>query len=287
MTKSRLDEMEIFAAVAARNSFSAAAGTLGLSPSAVSKLVTRIEQRLGVRLVDRSTHGVSLTAEGTRYAAACRRIVDAIEGVEADICGSAAALTGPLRVSSSGPFAYHVLAPLLAEFRQRLPGIRISLLVSDSLIDLIDERADLALRIGPLADSALKVRRLGCTRMLHVAAPRYLRDFGMPGGLAALAAHQMLGFPLGRGDARSAAVGLATDSGEMLRHLALAGLGIARMAHFHVAGDLAAGRLLEVSGLQLDQQFDDVSAVFPSHRQPAPRVAAFTDFLSGAVRDRL
>lgn len=280
MTKTRIDEMEVFAAVAAATSLSEAARQQGLSPSAVSRLVARLETRLGVRLVVRSTHGLTLTAEGGRYAAACRSILDSIEQAEAAVCGRQAALSGPLRISSSGPFAFHVVAPLVAGFRGHYPRIDLEFLVSDSLIDLIEERADVALRIGTLRDSALKLRRLGRVRMLHVAAPSYLETFGAPETLEDLKHHTLLGFPLDRGGySATARVGPATDNGEMLRHLALHGLGIARLAAFHAAGDLARGDLVQILEPEAEKDVLDVSAVFQSHRQPAPRVTAFLDYL--------
>ena len=278
--------METFAAVAAAASFSAAARRLGLSPSAVSKLVTRLERRLGVRLVARSTHGLALTAEGARYAIACRDILERIDDAEVAICGKEAALSGPLRVSSSGPLAFHVLAPLLPGFRARYPGIGLAFLISDSLIDLIEERADVALRIGPLPDSTLTLRRLGKTRMVHVAAPGYLASRGVPDRADDLTDHTVIGFPLDRrrDGMRTEPAGIATDSGELLRHLALHGFGIARLARFHVTGDLARGDLVEVLKHEATQSFEAVSAVFPSHRQPAPRVAAFVDYLIRATK---
>lgn len=290
MTRTRIDEMETFAVVAAAESFSAAARRFGRSPSAISKLVTRLEQRLGVRLVTRSTHGLALTAEGCRYAEACQRILNSIEEVEAEVCGKQTALRGPLRVSSSGPLAFHVLAPLLPSFRAQHPTIDLQFLISDSLIDLIEERADVALRIGPLSDSTLRLRRIGRTRMIYAAAPGYLTAFGMPGRLEDFADHTMLDFPLYRGGDGTLAAsgsGIATDSGELLRHLALQGLGIARLAHFHIADDLTRGELVEVLTQTSTQGFQDVSAVFPSHKQPSPRVAAFVEYLIGAARTRL
>ena len=282
--------MEIFAAVAAAQSFSAAARRLGLSPSAVSKLVTRLERRLGVRLVARSTHGLSLTAEGGRYAEASRQTLQSIADAEAAVCGTTAALSGLLRISSSGPLAFHVLAPLLPAFRTRYPRIDLDILISDSLIDLIEQRADVALRIGALRDSTLRLRRLGKTRLIYVAAPRYLGAFGAPERLDDLGRHDVLGFPLDQRHGLARAVRdarLATDSGELLRHLALQGLGIARLAHFHAAADLARGRLVEVLAGAPTPVFADISAVFPAHHQPAPRAAAFINHLSQIIKPSL
>lgn len=290
MTRTRIDEMETFAVVAAAESFSEAARRLALSPSAISKLVTRLEQRLGVRLVTRSTHGLVVTAEGRRYAGACQRILEAIEDAEADVCGRQAALSGPLRISSSGPLAFHVLAPMLPDFRKQHPRISLQFLISDSLIDLIEERADVALRIGPLQDSALKLRHIGKTRVMYVAAPSYIKAFARSKRPDGPASHAMLGFPLDRrsdGTRTTSGPGIATDSGELLRHLALQGLGVARLAHFHIADDLARGDLVEVAAQEPAQKFQDVSAVFPSHKQPAPRVAAFVEYLIGAARTGL
>ena len=287
MTKSRIEEMTVFAAVAAADSFSGAARRLGLSPSAVSKLVTRLEARLGVRLVTRSTHGLALTVDGSRYADACQHIVKAMDDAEAAIRSDRAALNGSLRVSCSGPLACHVLAPLLPGFRRRYPQIALRILVSDTLIDLIEERADLALRIGPLRDSALRVRRIGRTPILHVASPDYVRRHGVPSGREDLAGHAVLGFPLdGHTDGTSGSAP-ATDSGELLRYLALNGLGIARLARFHVADDLARGHLAELPTQDDAPDGQDVSAVFPPHRQPAPRVTAFVDYVVQAAKETL
>lgn len=286
MTRSRTEEMDVFVAVAAAESFSEASRRLGLSPSAVSKLVKKLEERLGVRLVTRSTHGLALTVEGSRYASACRRILASIDEAEADVCGNRAALSGTLRVSSSGPLAFHVVAPMLPSFCEKYPKLALEFLVSDNLIDLIEERADLALRIGPLRDSTMKVRRLGRTKIVHVAAPTYIKRFSAPMRAEDLADHSVLGFPLDGHRDRSDGLlpNLATDSGELLRHFALNGLGIARLAHFHVADDLAKGDLAKVLTENETSSFQDVSAVFPSHRQPAPRIAVFIEHAISTLR---
>ncbi|RFA26272.1 hypothetical protein CAI21_17495 [Alkalilimnicola ehrlichii] len=282
MTKSRLDEMETFAIVATTGSFSEAARRLGISPSAVSKLMTRLERRLGVRLINRSTHGLSLTAEGDSYSQSCRSILDTIEEAEAKICGIYTALKGTLRVSTSGAFAYHYIAPRLPAFRDRYPHIKVDILISDNLIDLVEERVDVALRIGMLKDSALHFRKIGTTATVYVAAPEYLGHAGTPKCLEDLADHNMLGYPLNHSRhsrENDDNVNFATDSGEMLRHLALQGLGIARMASFHVKNDLSEGRLVQILKNESAGSFDTITALFPAHRQPAPRISAFIDHL--------
>lgn len=288
MTRSRIDEMEVFAAVAAAKNFSEVARQQGLSPSAVSKLVARLEERLGVRLVLRSTHGLTLTVEGSRYAEACRSILASIENAEAAVCGKQSALSGLLRISSSGPLAFYVLAPLVAGFQERYPQIDLEFQVSDSLVNLIEQRADVALRIGKLRDSTLKLRRLGKIRMIHVAAPCYIETFGMPATLEDLRRHTLLEFPLDRRRPNTfAGRAPATDSGELLRHFALHGLGIARIAAFHVASDIARGDLIQILSQEAAGDVVDLSAILLPHRQPAPRVTAFVDYVLRAASDKL
>jgi DNA-binding transcriptional LysR family regulator len=297
----RAGEMEAFVQVADLGGFSAAGRRLGLSPSAVSKLVSRMEERLGTRLLVRSTRRLSLTLEGESYLARARIILAQIEETEREVAqGANAAPRGRLRVSASVPFGMHCITPLIPEFLQRYPGVQVDLSLSDEVIDLIGERADVAIRVGPLRDSTLMARRLAESRYEVVASPDYLVRSGAPQLPADLVRHNCLGFTFRRiiadwpfrivnengGDwiERHAVSGnFNANNGETARQMAVAGLGIARLASFHVAADIAAGRLVRVLPSFNPGDIEAVHAVFVGHAQLAARLRAFVDFLAEAL----
>src|SRR5689334_3424382 len=152
-------EMAAFVRVVDFKGFSAAAPLLGLTPSAVSKLVTRLETRLGVRLLQRTTRALNLTAEGEVFYAAARRIVGEIETLESQIAGQSGTPSGALRVTTSMAFATHQLAPVLPEFLARYPLVNVELLPTDRVIDIVEEGVDVAIRIGRLADTSFMARK--------------------------------------------------------------------------------------------------------------------------------
>ena len=164
-------EMAAFVRVVDSNGFSAAAPALGLSPSAVSKLVTRLETRLGVRLLQRTTRALHLTQEGEVFYAAAKRIVGEIEALENQIVGESGTPSGVLRVTTSLAFATHQLAPVLSEFLARYPLVQFELLPTDRVIDMVEEGIDVALRIGRLADTSFMARKIGEDKRLICAAP--------------------------------------------------------------------------------------------------------------------
>jgi len=181
--------MQAFVQVAERQSFSAAAMVLGLTPSAVSKLVTRIEDRLGVRLLHRSTRRVSLTSEGEAYFARARQILADIEEAEAEVARSRGAPRGHLHVNTSIAFAIHQLTPALPDFLTRYPDIEVGLSVTDRVIDLVEEHPDVTIRNGRIVDTILSARKIAEFARTICAAPSYLSRRGMPRTPADLANH--------------------------------------------------------------------------------------------------
>ena len=287
----RSGQLEIFVRVIEAGSFSAAARALDMSPSAVSKLVARLEQRLGTRLLQRSTRQLQLTPEGCAFYERGLRVLADLD--EAERCASAhAEPRGRLRVSANVPFGHHFLLPLLPAFLARHPQVAVDLVLTDEVIDLLEQRTDVAVRAGPLKSSSLVARRLGATRMMIVAAPVYAARHGLPDDATGLLAHNRLdigharaqsGWPVLRegqvevvppgGNARA-------SDGEAVRRLAVAGLGLARLAAFQVQADLAAGRLLPVLEHANPGDLEDVHAVFVGQGGYLPlRVRALLDFL--------
>jgi DNA-binding transcriptional LysR family regulator len=187
--------MDVFVQVAELRSFSAAGRKLRLSPSAVSKLVTRLEDRLGTRLLVRTTRSLQLTPEGEVYLERAQRILADIEETERMVtAGGATVPRGPLRVSASVAIGVRCIVPLIPDFLALYPEIELDISLSDSIIDIVGERADVAIRVGPLRDSSLKARKLLERRRVIVASPAYIARHGLPATPDDLNQHNCLTF---------------------------------------------------------------------------------------------
>jgi DNA-binding transcriptional LysR family regulator len=294
----RAGEMEVFVAAAELQSFSAAGRRLKLSPSAVSKLVTRIEDRLGTRLLVRTTRSLLLTPEGEIYLGRAQRILADIAETEQLVAeGGRATPRGLLRVNATVGFGECYILPLAGEFLALYPEVQLELELTDNLIDLIEERTDVAIRVGPMRDSSLKARKLLNTHRVTVATPGYIARRGQPKTPAALATHNCITFAFGRTPGEwpfrdpagasvylSPAVGnLRAASGSIARLLCLQGLGIARIGKFHVERDLECGALVEVLEDYNPIEPEQFYAVFAGHEHLAARIRAFIDFLAERV----
>jgi len=295
MDINRSGEMEVFVRVVEEGSFSAAARRLGLTPSAVAKLIGRLEDRLGVRLLARSTRSLRPTPEGDLFYEQASRILADIAEAEAGVSGSSAP-RGRLRISASIPFGTHCVVPLLPEFRARFPAVTLDVSLTDEVVDILAERTDIAIRHGPLRDSGLQARRLGVSRRILIAAPSYLERRGMPQTPADLAGHDCLTFNYRRsftdwvlggpdGPKPMQVTGpLVVNNGETLRQAVLAGMGIGRTARYHVGHDLAAGRLIELLPEHDPHEVEEIHAVFLGRGTMPARVRAFIDFLVERLR---
>lgn len=292
----RAGEMEVFVRAVELGGFTAAATACRMTPSAVSKLVARLEKRLGVRLINRSTRRLQLTPEGCGF---YERSVAILADIgEAERHASAGEqVAGHIRINTSGSFGNHVLAPLVPAFMALYPNVSLEVFHTDRVVDLMEERADVAIRTGPLKSSSLTARKLGTTRRMIVAAPDYLRRHGVPRSPAELERHSRIGFsysraiedwPLQLGNQMMtlpAARSLQVGDGEAMRHLVLAGAGIARLAAFTVKADLDAGRLLPVLEELNPGDVEEFYAVYIGQGGPLPaRVRALLEFLRENVR---
>ena len=291
-TSSSSEEIAIFVRVAETGSFAAAAGELALTPSGVSKAVTRLEDRLGVRLMQRTTRRLVLTAEGVTLLARGREILAAIEAAEAEVTIARGKPRGLLKVNTGTAYAKHRLAPLLPAFQMRYPDITFDLSIADRRVDVIGEQIDVAIRTGGSGDSSLITRRIGDMRRIICASPAYLARHGAPLVPADLAKHNCL---LISGFARLAAwpmridgrvVNLnvkgtvVCDSAELLLDMTLAGLGIARFGDFLAEDALARGLLVPLLVEHHVVEVAPISALMPPGRQHLPRVRVFVDFLA-------
>lgn len=292
----RAAEMEVFLRVVDLGGFSAAARACGLTPSGVSKLITRLEARLGTRLLHRSTRRLSLTPEGQAFYARAVRILGEMEEAERE-ASAGAAPRGHLRVHSSVPFGMRFLMPLVPEFLAAHPAVTIDLVLSDTVVDLMEERADVAIRTGPLRDPGLMIRKLGSARVVVVASPAYLKQNGTPTHPGELVRHKGIGWTFPRaiggwpfrtgdgiGECMPPVVARASD-GDAARLLALGGVGLARLARFQVASDIAAGALVPVLEDVNPGGSEDIHAVYLGGASPLPaRVRAFVDFMASRCR---
>lgn len=295
MEVNRSGELEVFVRVIEQGGFSAAARALGMTPSAVSKLVARMEQRLGARLVNRSTRQLQLTPEGCELYERGIRILADLDEAERGV-GERSAPLGRVRVNANVPFGHHFLLPLVPEFLKRHPGVSLDIVLTDEVVDILEQRTDVAVRAGPLKNSNLVARRLGGTRMTIVGSPAYLDRHGTPLTPDELLAHNRLGFNYARARSgwplryRDDEVTVPTEGnaqasdGEALRRLALAGVGLARLATFQVRQDIAAGRLRAVLEDGNPGDIEDVHAVYVGQGGNLPsRVRVFLDFLAERV----
>jgi DNA-binding transcriptional LysR family regulator len=284
--------MEVFVNVVERGGLSAAARELRMTPSAISKLVGRLEARLGTRLVNRTTRKLQLTPEGQIFYDRATTILADIEAAERS-ASDAEKPVGRIRINTSASYGTHVLAPIAADFLDRYPGISIDIIQTDKVVDLLAERADIAIRAGPMANSSLLARKLGDTPLPIVASPAYLARCGEPKTTADLEKHNRLGFCYVRasegwpfcvaGERLTVPVKgriLASD-GEALRTMALNGVGLARVAGFSVRHDIAAGRLVEVLADIAAPEMETFHAVYVGQGGPLPaRVRALLDYLA-------
>ena len=287
----RARSMEVFAATVAEGSFSAAGRCLGLTPSAVSRTIDRIEARLGVRLLLRSTRALALTAEGEAYLRAARRILADLNDAE-QVIADQGAPRGRLRISAAQAHGRLTIVPLLGDFVRRHPNILVDISLADRLVDLAAGQADVAIRFGPLADSLLTARRLGESRRVIVASPAYLAQHGTPGVPEDLHGHNCLNFNFRRAEptwpfrngAREYSLpvrgNIEANNGETLGQLAAAGVGIARVGAFSIADEIASGALVPILEDYNPGDVEAIHAVFAGGANTPARVRVFVDFLA-------
>jgi DNA-binding transcriptional LysR family regulator len=286
----KLLEMTVFVEVARAGNFSAAARALNLTPSAVSRLVTRLERRLGARLFNRTTRLVKLTEAGEAYLQPCVTVLDQINDAEELLAGFGTEPRGVLTVNSTADFAKYCLLPILPRFKALYPHLKFNLQVTGVMVDLVAEGVDVALRMGELKDSSLVARKLCESRRIICASPEYLAIHGEPAKPRDLLEHnclRMSSAPAFNQWALSTTRGrklidvtgdFLADKIDMLHQHALQGGGLARLAEFTVAEDIESGRLVPVLA-EYNREVQLVHAVYP-HRQYLPsKVRVFVDFL--------
>lgn len=291
----KIQEMSSFVAVAEAGSFVAAADLTGMSKAAVSRHVAELEERLGVRLMQRTTRRLSLTDEGQRFLARCKELLASIDEAESELSSTAGTPSGLIRVNAPLTFGTMHLAPLWGRFMDLYPKVTLDVTLGDRIVDLVEEGYDLAIRISNLPNSALVSRTLASTRMVLCASPQYLRAHGTPGHPSELAGHRVISFsywvtrdewhftgPEGEVIVRIKP-GMHTNNGDTCRSAALDHQGIILQPDFMIGGDLRSGTLIElIPGYQAISL--GIHAVYPSRKHLPLKVRRLIDFLAEAFQ---
>jgi len=265
------------------------------SPSAISKIIARIEARLGLPLAIRSTRKLRLTVEGEDYFARGKQILQDISSLERGVRESAGQIGGTLRVSCNVPFGIHRIMPIVSGFLAAYPDIALEFSLSDTTADLIREGVDVAIRTGVLTDSTIRVRRLAASLRHVVASPDYLARHGVPVEPRDLLEHNCLTLGFSRSYGKwpfrvdqdgvvtqldlAVKGNLSLDNGESLRRFALDGIGVARLSEFHIGSDLRTGRLVSVLDTFNPGDREPVSIIYADRTPLAPRIRVFVDYL--------
>ena len=293
MQPERIEDTLAFVRAADARSFTVAAEQLGLSRSTVGKRITRLEARLGVRLLHRTTRSVTLTGEGATFYESCVEILHALEAAEAAMVARGISPTGRLRIDVPASLGRLQVLPVVHEYMQRWPAVTIAISFNDRYVDLVDEGIDVAVRVGGMADSSLVSRRVAAHRLVTCASPSYLERRGAPQTIDDLASHDCLTFQHGGrpvewrfhvdGAMRMVAVGgsLSATNAEVLRDTAVAGLGISQLATFLISDELREGRLMPILADHAAEG-EPLSVIYPVRRLLPPKVKAFVELLSAS-----
>jgi DNA-binding transcriptional LysR family regulator len=288
----RIEDIEVFVAVATQGSFTGAARRLNRSPTAVTRAVADLEARLGVRLLNRTTRAVSLTDVGERFLGGARHVLADLAEIEQAAAGQGSAPRGELAITAPMLFGRLHVLPVVSEFLSAHPDVTARLLLLDRPVDLVEERLDAAIRIGPLADSSAIVTRLGALRRVVVASPDYLARRGMPQHPDDVATHDVVVFG-GAGGGRWDLAGsqritprLTVNTAEAALDAVEAGLGITRVLSYQAVDALQRGRVVQVLATY-GRDETPVHLLYPGGAHPPPKLRAFIDQAVPQLRRRL
>ncbi|MDB1125012.1 LysR substrate-binding domain-containing protein [Vibrio algarum] len=286
--RTKSDDLGILLAVVDAGGFSAAAESLDIQVARVSRAVSKVESQLGVTILNRTTRRIELTDEGRQFIESVRVGLMQLQQAEEEIISRGELPKGRLRVDAASPFVFHQLVPLMKSFNQAYPDIELEITSNEGIVDLLEKKTDLAIRIGALSDSTLHARLLGRSPLYIVASPEYIAKRGLPENTSDLAQHNLIGFvapkilndwPL-KGFTQLNTL-MSSSNGETIRQIVLAGNGIACLSGFMVNKDIADGRLIPLleSEKISDPRREQINAVYYKSSSVAKRISAFIDFI--------
>ncbi|WP_105188848.1 LysR family transcriptional regulator [Pseudoalteromonas sp. T1lg48] len=289
----KTEDLEAFITVVDTGSFSTAASLLDQQVAKVSRAVTRLERTLNVTLLNRTTRRLELTEEGELFLSFARDGLNVLEQGEEALRLLRRTPSGKLRVDAASPFVFHQLTPLIGEFCRAYPEITLELTSHDSIIDLLEHKTDIAIRIGELSDSNLHARRLGYSKLHIVASPGYLAQNPLEDTILSLSNQRLIGFsdaphlnnwPLK--SPQQLRFAISASSGETVRQLCIAGQGLAMLSHFMINDDINEGRLVSVLNDHIlsPNRREVVQAVYYRNSAVSSRISAFLDFIEPRLR---
>lgn len=285
--KSKSEDLAIFVTIAECGSFTKAADLLDVQVARVSRSVARLEKELSVNLLNRTTRRIELTEEGQVFLTYARQAIETISLGEERLNALKSKPSGKLRVDAASPFIHHQIVHHIKAFKQAFPDITIELISHENLVDLIEQKTDIAIRVGELQDSNLHARRIGRSTLHMVASPEYVAKSGLPKELADLHHHQIIGFTDSPKlnnwhlvDKQKVTPSITASSGQVVRDLVLQGNGIALLSSFMINEDLAARRLIEVlpGKVQSPNPREEINAVYYKNSAVSSRIVSFLDF---------
>ncbi|MEM8813410.1 MAG: LysR substrate-binding domain-containing protein [Pseudomonadota bacterium] len=289
-----MKSLELFVRIATAGAIGKAGKELGLSRTAATQRIQELEARVGAQLLHRTTRNVSLSGDGEIFLGHARRILDDVDAALSDLQTDRHSVTGELRVSSSASFGRKYLAPYVSEFLERYPKTSVNLHLSDTSFDIVENGFDMAIRLGEKKSSSLKIRQIGESPRIVVAAPSYLERYGTPQSLKDLRQHNCIirsemriwVFRDLEGVTKDVKIGgrFSTNLAEAITEAALAGSGLARKCKWEISEHLRTGELVEVLADCTVLPEWGIYAVRPPSRIPSTRVRAFTDFMTGKFR---
>ncbi|MGP5119280.1 LysR substrate-binding domain-containing protein [Psychrobacter alimentarius] len=292
--KVTINELVTFISIVDEGTISQAAEHLDVTVSAVSRALSRLEKKLNTALFRRTTRRLELTQEGEKYLVRVRSILEELEAAENMLIMNKEVPSGKLRIDAATPFMLHVIAPLIDKYSSAYPQIDIELISNENLVDLLEQRTDIAVRIGELKDSTLSATPLGLSQIRILASPAYLKKHGTPQNLEELTQHQLLGFssleklndwPIydAFNNLFHVDTNIKTDSGETLRQLALCGTGIVCLSDFMTQRDIQEGRLVQILASSTIKMQQPINLVYYKNRKLSERVSSFIEFLKAEM----
>lgn len=293
-----LDELRTLICLHESGSICKASDVMGVMPSTISRSLTRLEEKLSASLVVRNTRRVEFTAEGSKLVEHANNIIHSVNSIKREFSDDRDSPSGTLRINGASPVLIHLISPILKRYLKQYPNVHVELHNNEEIIDLIEYRADIAIRVGPVTDATFDSIPLGASKRRLVASPGYLRENGFPQSIEDLNDHTLIGlegpsslntWPVKNAENKRLKIqpAVVASSGEVVRQLTVSGTGIACITDFISKTDCGKGRLIEVLADHNLNEEREIHAVFYRGKNLSPKVASFIEFLKQEIQHKL